>query len=182
MPCLPWKDRRQCFRKYRTPGKAHVSPVHMMWHCILAASALSVRDRCPRTVACNQIIAYRSDLSGHVQIYTDEWGKWHIRSNFRLAFYSDLPTFKTALASFLRPGFIAMISLKKKTHKSAKFETHNLFLSSFSHWHVWVKGISSKRITLKIDVVGPENKRFAGAAFVPRHSARKSYRLEQWRG
>ena len=51
------------------------------------------------------------------------------------------------------------------THKNAKFETLKPFLSSFSHWHV--KGFSSKRLALKVDVIGPENRLFAGASFSP---------------
>ena len=48
-----------------------------------------------------------------------------------------------------------------------------VFFLSFSHWRV--KGISSNRIALKIDVTRPESVRFAGAS-VP-HSARIFYRL-----
>ena len=51
----------------------------------------------------------------------------------------------------------------------------SLFVFCLSHWYV--KGFLSKRIALKIDVIGPENKLFAGASL--HHSARKFYRLGQ---
>ena len=47
----------------------------------------------------------------------------------------------------------------KSTNKSAKFETKRLFVFFFLYWHV--EGFSSKRIALKVDVVGPENVPFA---------------------
>ena len=50
--------------------------------------------------------------------------------------------------------FTAMMSLKP-TNKSAKFETLKAFMSSFSHWHV--KGLSSQRTALKVDVIGAKN-------------------------
>ena len=47
--------------------------------------------------------------------------------------------------------------------------------------HAWaVKRFSSKRISLKADVIGPENILFAGASV--HLSAQKLYRLGQWRG
>ena len=49
----------------------------------------------------------------------------------------------------------------KTTHKVAKFETLQLFCLLFLHWYV--KGFSSKRVALKIDVTGLETIPFAGA-------------------
>ena len=81
----------------------------------------------------------------------------------------------------------------KTTNKNVKFETIELsvfFFSSFFfffffflfflflfflHWHV--KGFSSKRLALKVDVIGPENVLFACASV--KLSTRKFYRLRQ---
>ena len=66
---------------------------------------------------------------------------------------------------FIVNPFTAVISIEN-ANKSAKFE-------SFKH----VKGFASKRIALKLDVIGPENILFAGASV--HLSARKLYVLGQ---
>ena len=75
----------------------------------------------------------------------------------------------------------------KTTNKCAKFETFKLFCLSFffflggggrGHWHV--KGFSSKRIALKVDVIGQETTLFTGTSL--HLSAWKVYRPGQWRG
>ena len=63
----------------------------------------------------------------------------------------------------------------------AVFETNkllSLFLCPFSYWHVEER--SSQHTALKVDVIGPENILFAGTSL--HLSARKFYRLGQWRG
>ena len=67
----------------------------------------------------------------------------------------------------------------ENARKSAKFKNRKpflfCFLFCFLHWYV--KGFSSKRITLKVDVTGPENILFAGASV--HLSARKFDRRQQ---
>ena len=65
-------------------------------------------------------------------------------------------------------------------HKSTEFETLKPFFLFLSFSHRDVKGLSSKRIALKVDVIGLENILFAGASVY--HSARKLYRLGQRMG
>jgi len=50
----------------------------------------------------------------------------------------------------------------KTNDKSAKFETLKPFSFLFLHWHV--KGFSSERTALKVDVTKRENILFAGAS------------------
>ena len=66
----------------------------------------------------------------------------------------------------------------KTTNKRAKFQTLKPFCFLFSRWYV--KEFSSTRIALKIDAIGPENVLFGGVSVC--HSARKFYKLWQWRG
>ena len=67
----------------------------------------------------------------------------------------------------------------KTTNKGAKCENPSAFGFSFSHWHV--KGFSPKRTALKSrSAKGPENIMCAGASV--HLSARRFYRLGQWRG
>ena len=63
----------------------------------------------------------------------------------------------------------------KMTTKSVKFESFKTFCFYFSHRHV--KGLSSQRVALKVDVIGPENIQFAGMSL--HLSAQKFYRLGQ---
>ena len=63
----------------------------------------------------------------------------------------------------------------KTTNKSATFETFKPYCFLFLHWHV--KGFSSKRIALRLDVIGPDDKLFAGASV--QLSTRKVCRLGQ---
>ena len=69
-------------------------------------------------------------------------------------------------------------------NRAVKYDiwNHLALLLSVLHWHVKVNIyiILWKRITLKIDVTGPENILFACASV--HLSARKFYRLGQWRG
>ena len=68
----------------------------------------------------------------------------------------------------------------KTTNKRAKFETLKPLYIYIYLKHRHVKGFSSKQIALKVDVTGAENILFAGASV--HLSARKFYRLGQWRG
>ena len=66
----------------------------------------------------------------------------------------------------------------KQAIKVRNLKPLSLFVSFFA---LACEGFSSKRIAMKIDAIGPENTLFAGNMSL-HLSARKFYRLGQWRG
>ena len=84
---------------------------------------------------------------------------------------------KNGLNRRLKDGVVGLTlhchdSAGKRHINVPKWKPLSLF-SSFSYWHV--RGFSSKRIALKVDVTGPENTLLAGAPVY--NSARTFYRV-----
>ena len=76
-----------------------------------------------------------------------------------------------------------MLYLTIRIHKSSILSVATFALlprvtSSFLHWRM--KEFSVERVTLRVDVIGPENMPFAGTSV--QRSARKVYRLGQSKG